>query len=137
MVTSRIMAAVPSRDTRPELALRRALFAAGLRYRVAPRELPGRPDIAFPRVRLAVFVDGDFWHGNAWRLRSAASTADLHRRWRNSDFWNDKIETNVRRDRRVEAELKRLRWRVVRFWESTVVSDLDDCVRQIAAAIKS
>jgi len=76
---SRIMAAVRSKDTTPELMLRRGLFAEGLRYRVGFRSAIGRPDVAFPRVHLAVFVDGDFWHGNEWRRRVADPTRTCSR----------------------------------------------------------
>ena len=66
---SAIMRRVRGRDTTPEMRLRRALWARGLRYSVAPTQLPGKPDIVFPGARLAVFVDGDYWHGNQWRRR--------------------------------------------------------------------
>ena len=134
-VTSRIMAAVRGRDTRPEMALRRSLFSQGLRYRVAPREVPGRPDIVFASRRLAVFVDGDFWHGNAWRSRGASSNEEMVRRWRNAEFWQAKIAGNIERDRRVDALLAAAGWRVMRLWESEVKADLPGCVRRVRAAV--
>ncbi len=72
-----MMAAVRSQDSRAELLLRRALHAKGLRYRLHARDLPGRPDIVFRRNHVAVFVDGDLWHGNAWRVRGLAALSDL------------------------------------------------------------
>jgi len=134
-VTSRIMAAVRARDTRPEMALRRALFARGFRYRASPRRVPGTPDIVFLRAKVAVFVDGDFWHGNAWRSRGAASTDDMLARWRNPDFWRAKIRANVERDRRVDAELLLSGWRVVRLWESEIAADLAACVGRVQAIV--
>ncbi len=134
-VTSKIMAAVRSRDTKPELALRRALFALGLRYRVTPRRVPGRPDVAFTRTRVAVFVDGDFWHGNAWKQRRSSSNAEMLGRWRNSEFWTAKIAANVARDRRVDAALASEAWSVVRLWESELSADLPACVDRVVSAI--
>jgi DNA mismatch endonuclease (patch repair protein) len=136
LVTSKIMAAVRSRDTRPELYLRRALHARGLRYRVAPRQVEGRPDVVFPRLRVAVFVDGDFFHGNAWRSRGASSNDEMLSRWRNADFWTSKIAANVARDHRVTAALEASGWRVVRLWESEVLTDLDGCVRRVVAVLQ-
>ena len=105
--TSRIKSAVRNRDTKPELLLRRALHRRGLRYRLR-RPLPGHPDLAFPGARVAVFVDGDFWHGNTWRLRGAASLDDYLDSLANADFWRQKIGRNIARDRAVEHELRRL-----------------------------
>src|SRR5689334_11798935 len=107
-----VMRANRSRDSKPEARLRRLFFGAGLRYRVNyPVRLETRPvrvDIAFPRRRLAVFVDGCFWHacpthGNAPR--------------HNHEYWSVKLRRNVERDRRVDAELEASGWRVLRIWE--------------------
>src|SRR5688572_10251123 len=75
-ITSRMMAQVKNKDSKAELAIRRRLHAMGLRYRLHYR-IEGRPDIAFPSRRVAVFIDGDFWHGNAWKLRGLGSLAEL------------------------------------------------------------
>ena len=92
---SRIKRRVGSRGTRSELLLRRALWAEGLRYRLHRKDLPGKPDIVFPRQKIAVFCDGDFWHGRYWpalqeKLRSRA----------NPDYWIPKIQSNIDRDAR-------------------------------------
>jgi DNA mismatch endonuclease (patch repair protein) len=129
------MSAVRGRDTRVELAVRKALFAQGFRYRVAPRNIPGKPDIAFIAPKVAVFVDGDFWHGNAWRLRGAMSNAELLGRWQNAEFWLTKIEANMQRDRDVDAELANAGWRVVRIWESEANADLAGCIGRIASEV--
>lgn len=133
-VTSRIMAAIPSRDTKAEVVLRKALHSRGFRYRVHSRAILGRPDIAFVSRRVAVFVDGDFWHGNTWRLRGATSLRAQFGRWRNSDFWISKIRGNMARDRAVNRALRREGWTVIRVWESAIARDLDSCIARVVAA---
>lgn len=78
-VTSRMMAHVKNKNSKAELLLRRALFARGFRYRVHYAKLIGKPDVVFTRARLVVFIDGDFWHGNAWRLRGMSSFEEQFR----------------------------------------------------------
>lgn len=132
------MSAVRSRDTGPELRLRRALHARGCRFRVEYRKIPGRPDIAFPSQRVAVFVDGDFWHGNVAKARGfseVAEDAEPYGRWANSDFWSQKIGQNVARDRRVDEELKELGWAVIRLWESELNADLESHVRRVMKSL--
>ena len=107
LTRSQTMARVKGRDTKPELVLRRALWAAGLRYRLH-RKLPGTPDVAFVGARVAVFVDGCFWHGCPQHYSFP------HTR---QEFWAAKVERNVLRDARVDAELADLGWTALRFWE--------------------
>lgn len=95
-------------STAPELALRRELFARGMRYRVNLRGVPGTPDIAFTRARIAVFVDGCFWH-------SCPEHATVPRN--NRDWWVAKLAVNVERDRRKDAALEELGWLPVHVWE--------------------
>lgn len=123
--TSRIMAAVRRRDTGPELRLRRYLFARGLRYRVDDKRLPGRPDVVFSGARVAVFVDGDFWHGKD-------SAARLHS---NRSWWEAKIAGNVARDQRVTADLTGLGWQVVRVYASELDADLAGVADRITALV--
>ena len=130
-ITSKIMAAISSRDTAPEIALRKALYARRFRFRVQYRRVPGRPDIALVSRRVAVFVDGDFWHGNTWRLRGAKSLRSQFKRWRNPDFWVSKITQNKARDRKVDRELRRMGWTVIRIWESEIARDVESCVSRI------
>ena len=120
-VTSRMMAAVRSKDSKGELALRRALHARGLRYRLHARDVPGRPDLVIRSRRLAVFVDGDMWHGNEHHRRSLSSLADLFPT--RTDWWVAKIERNMQRDREVNARLAADGWTVIRIWESEVLAD--------------
>jgi DNA mismatch endonuclease (patch repair protein) len=120
------MAAVRRRDTEPELALRRALYAAGLRgWRCDFRRAPGRPDLAWPALRVAVFVDGAFWHGHPSR----------HRPGRSGTYWDEKIAANVARDRRVDAELEALGWIVLRIWDFEVRKDLEGAVERVKGAL--
>lgn len=133
-MTSRIMAAVKSRDTSPELALRRALHRRGLRFRVSPGEVPGRPDVVNRSKRLAVFVDGDFWHGNPddWARRGFDSM-EAQFRSANRERWVAKLRRNMERDREVTSQLGSEGWTVLRFWESEVRGDLDAVVDRITA----
>ncbi len=124
------MRRVKSTDTGPELALRRALWRRGLRYRLHARNLPGKPDLTFPRHRVAVFVDGDFWHGRQWQARGLPSLTSQFKETQ-AAYWVGKIQRNVERDARVNEELASLGWRVVRFWESSVREDLEGCVEEV------
>lgn len=110
---SRCMAAIKGKDTKPEMIVRKYLFSRGLRFRVQVRKLPGNPDIVLPKYKVVIFVNGCFWHGHEgckyFRLPKS-----------NVEFWEKKIERNVARDVRNEAELKALGWRVVRVWECEI-----------------
>ena len=106
--------------------LRKALWASGLRYRVASGHLPGRPDIVFPRERVAVFCDGDFWHGRELQARLSRLV-----KGHNASYWMRKIEGNVERDRRHTDRLERDGWRVLRFWETAILTDVDAAVERV------
>lgn len=120
------MARVRTKDTGPEVRLRQGLWAAGIRgWRLRVRA-PGRPDLAWPGKRIAVFVDGAFWHGHPDYYWGQSGT-----------FWDDKISRNRSRDERVNAELVDLGWTVLRFWDFEVERDLDECVHRVAAALRA
>lgn len=105
------MRAVKSHDTSIERQLRRLLWEKGLRgYRLRRKDLPGRPDIVFPRLKLAIFVNGCFWHGH-----ECARGARLPRT--NADYWTEKIRRNKERDSKSQALLESLDWRVAQVWE--------------------
>lgn len=125
---------VRSSGTAPELRLRSALWRSGLRFRVSSG-LHGDPDIVFAGPKVVVFVDGDFWHGNQWRLRGFASLEDHLSRVNNSEYWISKISRNVARDRKVNAWLIRDGWNVIRIWESEIKSCLDGAVRKVGCAV--
>ncbi|GAA5533800.1 very short patch repair endonuclease [Deinococcus aluminii] len=109
------MANVRREDTDIELALRSALHRKGYRFRKNVKALPGSPDIVFPSKKLAVFVDGDFWHG--WRFEERKSKL--------KPFWREKVERNIARDTQNAADLEALGWRVLRVWEHDVERRLD------------
>jgi DNA mismatch endonuclease (patch repair protein) len=122
---SRMMAAVRGKNTRPELAVRSALFRAGFRYRLHRRGLPGSPDIVLPRYRVAVFVHGCFWHGHDCpRGRRPAS---------NVEFWNTKLERNMARDRANRAALEAAGWTVAVIWQCSALDDTEHLLQQLAA----
>lgn len=131
-VTSRIMSAVRNRGGAAELAIRRRLWANGLRYRVRSR-LHGRPDLVFPGARLAIFIDGDLWHGNSWRVRGLPSLeAQFPTR---TEWWVAKIRRNMQRDLEVNALLRAAGWTVLRYWESAVLEDPNGVAREIAERV--
>jgi len=127
-VVSEAMRRVKGRDTSPEIALRKELWARGLRYRLCDPKLAGKPDIVLPRRRLALFVDGDFWHGNQWQQRGFASLEQQFAESDSKGYWVPKIRRNMERDRRNTARLLAEGWRVVRLWESSLKEDLEGCV---------
>lgn len=132
-VTHKIMSSIPSKNTRPELLLRSALWHQNLRYRVNYTKLPGKPDVVFTKYHIAIFCDGDFWHGHNWAIRGLKSLDEELNSY--SDFWRTKILRNIDRDNQVNNQLRSLGWKVIRFWESEIYSDLDDCVKTIQEAI--
>ena len=124
--TYRIMSAVKSKDTKPELILRKALWSKNYRYRVNYKDLPGKPDIVFTKAKIAIFCDGDFWHGHNWAIRGLTSLEEELSSY--SPFWRAKILRNIEHDKIVNEKLKTNGWIVVRFWESEIKSELDKCI---------
>jgi DNA mismatch endonuclease (patch repair protein) len=118
---SALMARIKGRNTGPEQMVAAAFAGWGLEWEGHARDLPGRPDFVFRRAKVAVFVDGDFWHG--WRFPQ----------WRDklSEKWEAKIDGNRRRDARNRRLLRRMGWKVVRFWEHQVTADIDACVARV------
>jgi DNA mismatch endonuclease (patch repair protein) len=130
--SSRAMRGNRARNTRPEILLRKALDSLDLTYRTHDASLPGCPDFVFARARLAVFCDGDFWHGRHWpRLRE-----QLARR-ANPDYWIAKIATNRARDRRHRRALRAAGWMVFRVWETDVSKSAEALVERILRAARS
>lgn len=125
---SRMMASIRSRDTKPELIVRRYLHRAGFRYRISPRTLPGRPDIVLRRHRVAVFVHGCFWHGHqGCRFARIPTTRTA--------FWADKISSNRVRDGAKEALLIQSDWRVAVVWECALKGSQDTALQRLVAFI--
>jgi len=120
------MSRIRGRDTKPELILRRALWSAGLRYRLH-HGVVGRPDIAFPGSRVAVFCDGCFWHGCPTHSVSPQT---------NGSFWKTKIRKNMARDEKVAAALRSEGWSVMRFWEHDIKSDPEMLAGRVKRVIR-
>lgn len=129
------MSRVRSKDTKPELALRSALHGRGLRYRLHARDVPGRPDLVIRSKRVAIFVDGDFWHGNAWRVRGLPRLEDQFPT--RTEWWVAKITRNMERDREVSAALEAAGWRVIRIWESDVLADPQAAAERVIASLSA
>ena len=134
-VTYKIMSAIKSKNTRPEMKLRRELWSRGLRYRVNLKTLTGKPDIVFTKAKLAVFCDGDFWHGHNWAIRGLPSLEEELEHY--NKYWSLKILTNIERDKKVTFNLEVSGWTVLRFWESDIKTNLDDCVTIIETKYRS
>jgi DNA mismatch endonuclease (patch repair protein) len=120
------MSRVKGRDTGLEKLVRSELQKRGLRFRKHVKELPGRPDVAFPGARVAVFIDGDFWHGYRFPV------------WQSqvSEFWRRKIEGNRKRDKRTFRLLRSRGWRVLRLWQHEIERDIDGSVHRIVVLVK-
>jgi DNA mismatch endonuclease (patch repair protein) len=119
-------------DTKCEVVLRRTIWAMGLRYRRLVPGIPGRPDLLFPRQRIAVFCDGDFWHGRDLESRLARLS-----RGHNAPYWVEKIRTNVQRDRAVSERLSAEGWHVVRLWETEILCDPVGAAAVVAAHLRN
>ncbi len=132
-ITHKIMSSVKSKDTRPEIALRKALWRQGARYRVHYKKLPGKPDIVFTKAKIVVFCDGDYWHGHNWALRGMRNLDEELSRY--SEFWANKIRGNLKRDEEVNRRLNDMGWRVIRIWESDIKKDVDVCVKLVLASL--
>lgn len=127
--THRIMSSIKSKDTEPELMLRKELWKKGLRYRKNYRRLPGKPDIVFTKAKIVVFCDGDFWHGHNWALRGLPSLEVELSSY--NDFWRNKILKNIERDKKNTEMLEGDGWVVLRFWESDIRTKLEDCANKV------
>lgn len=118
------MSKVHLKRGKAETILSKALWHKGYRYRLNDKKLPGSPDIAILKFKVAVFVDGEFWHGRDWGSRKQKLKS-------NREYWIEKIEENMERDRRNDARLEAIGWRPVHFWEKEVKKDLAGCVQEI------
>jgi DNA mismatch endonuclease, patch repair protein len=125
-VRSRIMATVRNRHTAPELRLRKSLWSLGCRYRLHDRRVPGSPDISIPRARVAIFVDGCFWHGCPRCYTPPKS---------NAPFWRKKLKVNERRRHNVRRELRIAGWQCIEIWECDVERNCERAARRIQAAV--
>ena len=119
-----------SKDTSIEVLLRKTLWHKGYRYRKNYKKLPGSPDIALTKQKIAVFCDSEFFHGKDWEDKRQRL-----QRGTNPDFWISKIERNIQRDHENDQKLKALGWTVIHFWGDEIKKSPDECVRVIEEAI--
>jgi DNA mismatch endonuclease (patch repair protein) len=124
----RTMRRIKSKNTSIEVSLRKALWHSGIRYRKNYAKLPGTPDIAILKYQIAIFCDGEFWHGKDWELKKPKLKS-------NRDYWINKIERNMGRDRQNEWVLHSMGWKVIRFWGLEIKKDLKGCIKEIKYAI--
>lgn len=126
----RNMQHIRAKDSGIEITLRRALWMKGYRYRKNYAVLPGKPDIALTKEKIAIFCDGEFFHGKDWgdlKLRLEKSN--------NSDYWINKISRNRKRDDEVNKKLLFMGWTVIRFWGNDIKNNVDECVRVVEETI--
>ena len=128
IVTSRIMSCIHSKNTRPEILLGKLLWRQGIRYR-KHYEIAGRPDFVVVSRRVAIFVDGDFWHGHNWKLRGFKNLKAELASYKK--FWANKIRNNIKRDKNANKLLRKDGWRVLRFWESELKRRPDKIIKKI------
>lgn len=121
---SELMKKIKATETKVEVAFRKQFWYLGYRYRKNFSKLPGKPDIAFTKHKVAVFVDGEFWHGYNWDEKK-------NRIKRNRDYWVKKIERNIARDEINTKELEKMGWTVIRFWANSIKKDMELCVNAV------
>lgn len=125
---SKRMANVHLKGGKAETALAKALWAEGVRYRRNYRKLPGSPDIAITKYQIAVFVDGEFWHGYDWENRKEKLKS-------NREYWIEKIEENIARDKRNDKLLEEMGWKTIHFWEKEVNKELNRCKNEVLGEV--
>ncbi len=121
---SKRMSKVHLKNGKAETLLAKERWHKGIRYRLNYKKLPGSPDIAITKEKIAVFVDGEFWHGKDWEERKPRLKS-------NREYWIEKIEENIARDKRNDEKLKEQGWTVIHFWEKEVLKDMDGCVQYV------
>lgn len=118
------MVAIKAKGTKPELIFAKAMWSAGIRYRKNDKTVFGHPDFVHKGKKIAIFVDGEMWHGKDWEIQKQNFKS-------RQDFWIPKIERNMERDREVNEELLSQGWTVLRFWESDIRKNIDDCINKV------
>ena len=124
------MSHIKSKDTSIEVSLRRALWKKGYRYRINYSALPGKPDIVLTKYRIAIFCDGELFHGKNWEVLKPRLL-----KGNNPDFWVKKIERNMKRDDENDKRLLFLGWTVIHFWGNDILRNTDQCVKVVEEAI--
>ena len=130
---------IKSKDTKPELILRKTLWGKGYRYRKYYKKLPGKPDVVLTKYKICVFVDSEFFHGknfdSGYKSAKYQSLKEQLTDSDNSSYWLSKIQCNMARDRDIDAELKSMGWEVLRFWSKEVINNTEECLNEIEKAI--
>ena len=124
------MSKIRSENTKPEIILRRKLRNLGYNISLNNKSLVGKPDISLGKYKLAIFVDGEFWHGYNWGQKKKRIKS-------NREYWVKKIERNKKRDRNNNQILRKTGWEVLRFWEHEILGDLESCTKKITSIIKN
>ena len=127
-VTSKRMSSVKLKRGRVETMLAKELWHRGYRYRLNYNKLPGSPDIALKKYNIAIFIDGEFWHGKDWDIRKESLK-------RNKEYWKEKIEENIARDNRIDIELRQLGWIALHYWSKQVLDSVEYCADEIEGII--
>ncbi len=127
---SKIMRAIRSTNTKDEVRLAKALWHLGYRYRKNNKSVFGKPDLTFKKLKIAIFVDSEFFHGKDWENYKYRINS-------NKEFWQKKIERNIQRDIKVNNYLESQNWKVLRFWSEEIEKNLEDCVAKIQSEIIS
>jgi DNA mismatch endonuclease (patch repair protein) len=127
---SKNMSAIRSTNTKAEVRLAKALWHLGYRYRKNNRTIFGTPDLTFKKLKIAIFVDSEFFHGKDWETQKDRVKT-------NTVFWQKKIERNIQRDIEVNNYLESQNWKVLRFWSDEIEKNLEDCVAKIQSEIIS
>lgn len=128
-VRSDTMRKIKSKDTKPELVLRHYLWEHKIRYRINNSDVIGNPDITIRKSKIAIFVDGEFWHGRNWANKKQKIVS-------NRQYWISKIEKNIERDKKVNQLLSQSGWEVIRFWEKEILTDIETCFTLIISRLK-
>jgi DNA mismatch endonuclease (patch repair protein) len=124
------MKRIRGKNTKPEITFRKALWAQGVRYRKNYSKIPGKPDVAIVKYKIAIFIDGTFWHGYNWKEKKRRIRS-------NKEYWIKKIEGNIARDQLINTQLNKIGWIVLRFWDFEVKKDLSLCINKTMTALKA
>lgn len=124
------MSKVRLKNGKAETILAKRLWHEGYRYRRNYKKLPGSPDIALTKYRVVIFVDGELWHGENWEERKVKLKHDR-------EYWIEKIEENMARDKRVDSQLQEMGWITIHFWEKQVLKHTDECVKTVIELISN
>jgi DNA mismatch endonuclease, patch repair protein len=128
--SSAVMRNIKSQNSKAEMILRRNLWKLGYRYKIKNKKIVGSPDIVFSKKKIAIFIDGDFWHGYKWEIKKKGLKS-------NQQYWIPKIERNMQRDIEVNEMLESEGWQVLRFWEHDVLLDPLSCIEIIKSTFSN